>query len=98
MATIGLPTRLGGLDSPNETSRRFLQIVALWAQNAAVAEVGVSRFCLVLPYALKEVGCGDAERLGNVEEPLMQYSPAAVLDIHQHVARDPRQLRQLFLS
>lgn len=31
-----------------------------------------------------------AQCRGDVEEPLMQYSPAAVLDIHQHVAGYPR--------
>jgi hypothetical protein len=38
---------------------------------------------------VEEIGGRDAECLGNVEEALVQDSSAAVLHIHQHVARHP---------
>lgn len=52
-----------------------------WISKLRVEITGQS-----LTNPLKEVGCGDAERFGNVEQPLMKDAAAPVLHVHQHVA------------
>lgn len=49
-----------------------------------------------LPDALNEVGSGDAESLGYIEQSLVQDSPATVLEVHEDVTRDAGQHGELF--
>ena len=51
-----------------------------------------------LPDALNKLGGGDTERLGNVEQSLVQDSAPTVLNIHENVARNAREHSELFES
>lgn len=47
--------------------------------------------------SVDKVSCSHSEGLRDVEEPFMQNPTAAVLDVHQHVPRNPREQCELLL-
>lgn len=52
---------------------------------------------LYLADSVDKVSCSHSEGLRDVKEPFVQNPTAAVLDVHQHVPRDPREQSELLL-
>lgn len=51
-----------------------------------------------IPGLFDQLGYGNAERSGDIEETLVEQSPVPVFDVDQYVAGDARVESQFFLS